>query len=433
MTRILDGFRSYEGGNRPKFTTWPDATIGRRRLLTGLGAVAAAGLAGGLSACGSSGHGQSGQSGGEGRHDAAATPSAPARPGAASSAPPLDEAALRKKIASLLVVGFRGATADPDSWIMRAIREQGLGGVILFDRDQQTGKRRNIISPPQVTALVRTLRQHAPGGRLIVAIDQEGGKISRLNPGDGFPAVASQARIGAINRAATTRAWARDLVRPLTEVGVTLNFAPVVDLDVNPSSPAVGGLGRSFSADPDVVVANAAEEIRVHRAAGVRTVLKHFPGLGSATGNTDFGVVDVSKTWRPVELEPFAKLIDAREADCVMAAHLLNHQLDPNHPASLSRLVVHDLLRGKLGWSGPVASDDMQAVAITARYGKAEAVTLAVDAGVDMLVFGNQAVYDEKVVTETVDTIVGLVRGGRVRVEAIDASVARVDALRPPR
>jgi beta-N-acetylhexosaminidase len=352
---------------------------------------------------------------------------APTRSGSSTGS---SEAALRRKIASLLVVGFRGTTAGPDDWIVRAIRDQGLGGVILFDRDQLTGARRNIVSPGQVRTLIRTLRAAAPGP-LIVSLDQEGGQIARLNPGDGFPASRSEAQVGAANSPSGTRSWAQGLVRSMTSVGVNLNYAPVVDLNVNRSNPAIGALGRSFSADPDVVVANATEEIGVHRAAKVRTSIKHFPGFGSATNNTDFGVVDVSRTWRRAELEPFQRLIAAKTADSVLVAHLLNTQLDPSLPMSLSHRVVTGLLRGDLGWTGPVVSDDMQATAITAKYGRAQATTLALQAGVDLLVYANQQAYNPTIVDQTLDTVVGLVRAGKLTEAQIDAAVTRVGTLRP--
>lgn len=386
-----------------------DTHIGRRRLLSGLGAAA---VAAGLSACGRASETEHG-------------PGHPATPAA------LDEPALRRKIASLLVVGFRGERLDRDDWIMRAVRD-GLGGVILFDRDLQTNGPRNITSPEQVTNLVRTLREASPG-RLIVSIDQEGGQTSRLNPGNGFPATSSQAEVGAEDSADATRAWAQGMVDSLRSIGVNLNYAPVVDLNVNPNSPAIGGLQRSFSADPDVVVANATEEIQVHRAGSVKTSLKHFPGIGSSVGNTDFDVVDVTDTWREDELEPFQRLIADGLADSVMAAHVINRKLDPDRPTSLSPAVVTDLLRGRLGYQGPVVSDDMQATAITARYGRDDAVALALAAGVDLLVFANQQAYDSRVVDETIDNVVNLVRQGRITEARIDESVARVDTLRPKR
>ncbi|MGW4464950.1 glycoside hydrolase family 3 N-terminal domain-containing protein [Micromonospora sp. NPDC004704] len=394
-----------------------DAHVTRRLLLTGIGSAA---VAAGLAGCGSS------TAKTPTRQVAASPRASTGRPATSAT---FDEAALRRKIASLLVVGFRGETVGTNDWIVKAIRN-GLGGVILFDRDLETDAARNITSPGQVTALVKSLRQASPG-RLIVSIDQEGGKVARLNPGNGFPATKSEAEIGAANSPSTTRTWAQGLVHDLTSIGVNLNYAPVVDLDLNPNNPAIGKLARSFSANPDVVVRNATEEIQVHRAAGVRTSIKHFPGFGSATGNTDFAVVDVSKTWSRSELVPFQRLIDSGTVDSVLVAHLLIKQLDPSRPASLSPAVVTDLLRGQLGWQGPVVSDDMQAVAITSKFGRDESVALALEAGLDLLVFGNQQVYDTKIVDETLDNVVNLVRTGRLTEARIDQSVERVNALRP--
>ncbi|MFC3505558.1 glycoside hydrolase family 3 N-terminal domain-containing protein [Micromonospora krabiensis] len=382
----------------------------RRLLLTGAGSAALAAL----TAC---------------QATRSTLPNARPTSGAGSGTP--EATALRRKIASLLVVGFRGDRVTRDDWIVRAVRD-GLGGVILFDRDLETDAARNIRSPQQVTALVRDLKNAAPGP-LIVSIDQEGGRTARLNPSNGFPATRSEAEIGAENSPPATREWARGLVASLTRVGVTLNYAPVVDLNIDPRSRAIGALDRSFSAEPDVVVSNATEEIHAHRAAGVKTSIKHFPGIGSAAGNTDFEVVDVTSTWRPVELEPFRRLIRAGLADSVLAAHVLNKQLDPDRPASLSPKVITDLLRGELGYQGPVVSDDMQAVAITRRFGAAEAVHLALQAGVDLLVFANQQVYEPDVVTRTLDVVTGLVRSGKLSQARIDQAVARVDTLRPKR
>jgi beta-N-acetylhexosaminidase len=391
------GARTAGGSNRTRLT--------RRTLLAGAGAAAVAGVSG----CGTTEY-----------------TADPPRPTPSAT---FDEAELRRKIASLLVVGFRGQTVNGNDWIVKAIRN-GLGGVVLFDRELHPDTTRNISSPGQVTSLIKSLREASPG-KLIVSIDQEGGTTSRLNPGDGFPATASEADIGAANSTANTKSWAQGMVHSLTSIGVNLNYAPVVDLNVNPDNPAIGKLGRSFSADPNVVVDNAAEEIKAHRAGRVKTVLKHFPGLGSATANTDFDVVDVSHTWTNKELEPFQRLISNDLADSVMAAHLLNTQLDPDRPASLSKAVVTDLLRGKLGFRGPVVSDDMQAAAITAKFGPNDAVAMALEAGVDLLVFANQQVYDANIVQSTVDNVVGLVRQGHLTQAQIDQAVSRVDSLRP--
>ena len=314
---------------------------------------------------------------------------------------------------------------------MRAIAEKGLGGVILFDRDQLTGNRRNIADPDQVTALIQSLQAAAPRP-IVISIDQEGGRVARLNSSDGFRATRSEADIGAADDASLARSWSQNIAADLARIGVTLNFAPVVDLDVNPTNPAIGALGRSFSADPAVVVAMATREIRAHHQKRIRTTLKHFPGLGSATGNTDFGIVDVTGTWHRSELAPFRDLISDGMPDAVMVAHLLNRNLDPDLPASLSRAVVTDLLRGRLGWQGPVVSDDLQAAAITKRFGEARAVTLALAAGVDVLLFANQQIYDSAVVDHVVDSVFDAVRSGDLTESRIEQAATRADRLRTP-
>jgi beta-N-acetylhexosaminidase len=220
-------------------------------------------------------------------------------------------------------------------------------------------------------------------------------------------------------------------VATLADVGVNLNLAPVVDLNINPKNPAIGALGRAFSADPTLVARDASLEAVAHRARGVRTAIKHFPGLGSATTNTDFGVADVTATWSTKELTPYKSLLGQGLVDVIMAGHLVNGQIDRSAPASLSRGAVTDLLRTELGWDGAVITDDLQAGAITKAFGAEDALALALDAGNDLLLFANQQVYDPDVVTWACDTIEGFVHAGRVPEERIDRSYERVTSLFP--
>jgi beta-N-acetylhexosaminidase len=356
-----------------------------------------------------------------------ASPVLPASPAPSPSATKAAGLTVPEKIAGLMVVGFRGSRLAQVPWLRTALRETGLGGVILFDRDQLTGAQRNVLSPSQVTTLVADLRAAAGNRGIIVSTDQEGGIVTRLSPVHGFPAVASEAEIGR-GTVAAARTWGRGIARTLSSVGVNLNFAPVVDLNVNPKSPAIGALDRSFSADPDVVVEMATAEIEAHRAVGVRTTLKHFPGIGSSTTNTDFGVADVTKTWTRTELEPFRRLIDTQTVDLVMAGHVVNGQLDPDHPASLSRRVVTNLLRGELGWTGIVVTDDLQAAAIDKAFGFDEAVVLALEAGNDLLLFANQQSYDPRVLARATDAVAAAVKGGRLTEARIDEAFGRVAA-----
>ncbi len=356
---------------------------------------------------------------------------APASAGATSGASPATSdrpLPLRQRIARLLVIGFRGLRVRPDDWVAGNIAVDGLGGVILFDRDGRTGGARNIRTARQVTTLVSDLRALAPGRELIVAIDQEGGLVTRLSPAYGFPAVASEESIGRQDEAAVT-AWAEGLVATLADVGINLNLAPVVDLNVNPKNPAIGALDRAFSKDPVVVTTDAAIEIQAHRAQGIRTALKHFPGLGSATANTDFGVADVTKTWSQRELDPYRGLMGQGLVDVIMSGNLVNGQIDANAPASLSRAAVTDLLRVAMGWNGVVITDDLQAGAIADNFGREDAVALALEAGNDLLLFANQQVYDPEIVGWAVDLIEGFVNAGRITEARIDESYGRVTAL----
>jgi beta-N-acetylhexosaminidase len=361
----------------------------------------------------------------------APTPAAP-RPSPTSApsptaAPTAVPVPLRERIAGLLVVGFRGLTVRPDDPIVRAIATDKLGGVILFDHDEKVGTR-NVKSPDQVERLVADLRALAPDRELIVAIDQEGGLVTRLSPKYGFPAVKSEAAIGPFGEA-SVETWAEGIATTLAGAGINLNFAPVVDLNINPTNPAVGALDRAFSADPAIVARDAAIEVRAHRDRGIRTALKHFPGLGSASTNTDFGVADVTATWTDVELDPYRELLRAGLVDMVMAAHVVNGQIDPAAPASLSRATVTDLLRGSLGWDGVVVTDDLGAAAITEAFGFEDAIGLALNAGNDILLFANQHDYEPELAGRVIDVIEALVEQGTVPEARIDESSARIARL----
>jgi beta-N-acetylhexosaminidase len=358
---------------------------------------------------------------------ASAGPSVPMISAIPSVTPVPTLAPLRRRIARLLVVGFRGLTVASDDPIAQAIATDGLGGVILFDRDEVVGVR-NVASQDQVAQLIDSLRRLAPDRELIVAIDQEGGKVTRLSPKYGFPAVASEAAIGEQGDAAV-QAWAEGIAGTLAGVGVNLNFAPVVDLNLNPTNPAIGALDRAFSADPAVVSRDAEIETAAHRDRGIRTALKHFPGLGSATANTDFGVADVTKTWRDIELDPYRDLLGLGLVDVIMAAHVVNGQLDASAPASLSHKTVTGLLRGELGWDGVVVTDDMGAAAIRTSFGLKDAIGLALNAGNDLLLFANQHDYVPDLATKVIDIVEGLVRDGTVAEDRINEAVARVSTL----
>jgi beta-N-acetylhexosaminidase len=180
-----------------------------------------------------------------------------------------------------------------------------------------------------------------------------------------------------------------------------------------------------------VVTAQATAFIQAHhQVAGVACAVKHFPGQGSASGDTHLGVVDVSDAWTDTELRPFAELIGAGLPDAVLTAHIFNAKLDAEHPATLSVPTITGILRERLGYDGPVISDDLQMGAIREAYGHDEAVALAIEAGIDILLIANQLVYEPEVVQRTIDLVEDLVSRGRISEARIDASYERILRLK---
>jgi len=343
---------------------------------------------------------------------------------------PGGEVSLDFKIGQMLMVGFRGQTVDETHPIVQDIRERHLGSVVLFDYDTISAQyARNIASPEQLKTLTATLQSFA-ATPLLISTDQEGGLVNRLRDRYGFPPTLSHQALGELNDPAVTQQHAAAMAQTLAAAGVNLNLAPVVDLNLNPSNPAIGLYERSFSADPQVVIAQAQAFIEAHHAAGVLCTLKHFPGHGSSTADTHLGIVDVTQTWSRAELEPYAALIATGQADAVMTAHVFNASLDPDYPATLSKPIITDLLRGELGYDGVVITDDMQMGAIREQYGFETAIQKTIEAGVDIIAIANNLVYAEDVVARTVALIKNLVAAGTISTERIEQSYARIQRLK---
>lgn len=342
---------------------------------------------------------------------------------------------LREKIGQLLMIGFRGAQPADCGLIARDIRDHGIGGVILFDLDMtstiDSGKPgpRNIESPGQVRALLAHLQTQSKIP-LLTSIDQEGGRVNRLKPTYGFPPSISHEELGRLNQPAETYRHAAVTAQTLADVGLNLNLAPVVDLDAHPDNPIIKGKGRSFSSDPEAVARHAAEFVKAHRAHRVLTCPKHFPGHGSATGDTHLGLVDVTATWSDRELIPFQRLIEQDLCDVIMSAHVFNAKLDPDRPATLSRRVITGILREKLGFRGLVVSDDMEMKAISTHYGLEISLPAAIEAGIDVLCLGNNLSYDPDITVKAVDILERAVHAGRLSPARIDESSERVLAAK---
>jgi len=338
---------------------------------------------------------------------------------------------LEEKIGQMLLAGFRGYEISESHPIARDLAEHNLGGVILYDQEMADATRtgRNIKSRRQVKALVASLQRRARTP-LLVAIDQEGGQVNRLKPAYGFAETISHEELGTINRPEQTFAQAERTARTLLDLGINLNLAPVVDLNAGLENPIIAGKGRSFSSDPGLVARHALEFARAHRRHGIMTCAKHFPGHGSARGDTHLGAVDVTGYWTEQELIPFQRLIQAELCDVIMTAHVFNARLDPDRPATLSRRVLGGLLRGRLGFEGVILSDDMEMKAIADGYSLEEAVRHGIQAGLDVLCFGNNMKFDPDIGAKAAGIIRGLVERGEISEARIDESFRRVQRLK---
>ena len=367
-----------------------------------------------------------------------------ARPGRCAASTPvpsrpdiLPDAGLDTMIGQLLFVGFRGTAAPPDSPVIRDLAEVGVGGIILFDYDVRLREPgRNITGPEQLRKLAASLRGAARVAPFI-AVDQEGGAVRRLRPRDGFPDTPSAAGIGALadagnekNALCAAHEAGEITGRTLAEVGINLNFAPVADVNANPDNPVIGRLGRSFSADPLTVARLCRAFIEGQRESGVLSCIKHFPGHGSSRTDSHLGVTDVTETWSRDELVPFRRLIADHDADMVMTGHLFNAALDPDHPATLSRPTLTGLLRDELGYDGVVVTDDLQMKAVADRYGLRETLRLALLAGADMLLFGNNLAYDPDIALKAHAAIRSLVLEGEVPEARVRQAYERVLRLK---
>ena len=342
-----------------------------------------------------------------------------------------EESELKKEIGQMLMIGFPGAEITENSYIVHAMQDLDIGGVILFDYDALSKNfSRNIIYVKQTKKLITDLKKFAPSP-LFVAVDAEGGKINRLKEKCCFISVPSPQELGEKDNPEETKKISAKLAGQLDYLGFNVNLAPVVDVNINPRNPAIGSIGRSFSNNPEKVVEQSSAFIDAHREQKIITCIKHFPGHGSSQNDSHLGMVDVTNTYQDKELIPFEKIIEQKKADMVMTAHITNRDIDPRYPATLSPLFIQNILRKKLGFEGVIISDNIQMGAITEYYNFDNAIIRAINAGCDMLIISNNGkIYNEKAPYEASDIIFQAVKQGRISRERITESSSRILSLK---
>ncbi|MGA5557289.1 glycoside hydrolase family 3 protein [Streptomyces lavendulocolor] len=315
---------------------------------------------------------------------------------------------------TVLQPGFTGTT--PPDWLLRRIGE-GLSSVGLFGR--------NIASPDQLAALTARLR--AERDDVLVAIDEEGGDVTRLEvrSGSSFP---GNLALGTVDDTGLTRAVAAELGRRLAACGVDFNWAPSADVNSDPANPVIGV--RSFGADPHLAARHTVAYVEGLQSVGVVACTKHFPGHGDTNVDSHLAMprIDVDlATLHARELVPFRAAI-AAGSKSVMSAHILLPALDPDRPATLSPQILTGLLRRELGYEGLIVTDGMEMQAIASTYGIERGSVLALAAGADAICVGG-GLADEETVLRLRDALVDAVRTGELPEERLADAAARVRAL----
>ena len=336
------------------------------------------------------------------------------------------EPSLEQKAAQMLMVGFRDTAITAESEVAQWLRNYQIGGVILFEYDSPTKSRpRNITSKQQLKTLVDNLKHLSPTP-LFIAVDEEGGNVSRLKTRYGFEPTVTPEYLGTLDNEDSTRFYASRIAQTCHCLGINVNLAPSVDVNVNPDCPIIGKFGRSFSADAEVVARNARWFVEEHNKAGVLCAIKHFPGHGSSVSDTHLGLADVTQTWQDVELLPYKLLLSDSLSTAVMTSHIFNRNIDSVYPATLSAATL-SILRNSIQFNGLLFSDDMMMNAISKFFGLEEASCLAINAGVDVLIFSNNIdSYNPDIVKDAIDIIVRLVGEGRISAERIEQSYQRI-------
>lgn len=290
------------------------------------------------------------------------------------------------------------------------------GGVAIFGK--------NISSPEQLKNFVSAMQQ-ASSVPLLMGVDEEGGSVSRLanSPVFELPEYESMAAIGATGDVNAARDVGAAIGSYLREYGFNLDFAPVADTNTNPDNVVIGD--RAFGSDPELVSQMVAAELEGLHSTGVLGCIKHFPGHGDTVGDTHDGYVSIQKTWEELlsaELIPFINNLD--NTDMVMAAHIsLPNVTGDGLPASLSEELINGKLRGELGYDGVVITDSLAMGAIAQEYSSADCAVMALDAGVDILLMPEDY-------AAAFEGVVQAVEEGRLSMERIDESVARVLELK---
>ncbi|MEP7049550.1 MAG: beta-N-acetylhexosaminidase [Pseudomonadota bacterium] len=317
---------------------------------------------------------------------------------------------LETQAARLFTVGFHGKVVTDELALLIA---RGVGGVIFFAR--------NVGLPQEVVELTGAIKRLA-GRPLVLALDQEGGQVSRLK--HGFTRVPPMRAVGATGNLGLAREVGALIGREVRAVGFDMNYAPVLDVDTNPANPIIAS--RSFGRTPEVVSEFGVALLAGLESAGVAGCGKHFPGHGDTSQDSHLELPRLPHSLQrleQVELRPFAAAIQAG-IPSIMTAHVVFEPLD-TYPATMSPAVLHGLLREKLGYDGMVVTDDIEMRAIADNYGIEDVVVRGLNAGVDQFLCCHTAATAHR----AIDAIIHAVEAGKISREALATAQRRIQTF----
>jgi beta-N-acetylhexosaminidase len=319
----------------------------------------------------------------------------------------------RRAVATTLLPGFAGTLLP--AWLAQRLRD-GLGGVCVFGE--------NIVSAAQLRELTDSI--YAANPDALIAIDEEGGDVTRLHYADGSP-LPGNAILGRIDDLAYTEEIGRRIGLDLRATGVNLNFAPDADINSNPNNPVIGV--RSFGTSPAGVGRQVAAWTQGLQSVGVAACSKHFPGHGDTAQDSHHALPVIDRSLdelRERELVPFVAAI-AAGTKSIMSSHIMLPQLDAERPATLSRGILHGLLRDELGFDGLIISDALDMKGASGDIGIPEAAVRALDAGCDLLCIGTRNTDEQ--LRDMEDVILKAIEDGRLSLARVEDAARRVRSL----
>ena len=326
----------------------------------------------------------------------------------------MDALQAKRTAGSMLLVGFHGATLDEAT--ARHLKELAPGGVILFTR--------NFENPAQLHSLVESVREASGTQDLMVAVDQEGGRVNRFK--EPFTIFPSAREIGSTGNDYLPYVMGKAMGLELLAAGVNTNLAPVLDVDTNGKNPVIGD--RSYGSDPYLVSRMGIQLIAGMQEAGLVCCGKHFPGHGDTFEDSHLTLPAVSHSLdrlMEIELVPFANAADAG-VDMIMTAHIIMKAIDPEFPATLSHKILTGLLKTRLGFEGVIVTDDMEMKAIADNFGGPDAAVKSVIAGADLVCVCHTASLQ----TEIRDRIASAIVAKEISEDRLSDAVTRLARLK---